>query len=225
MGVRATEDVKFIIIFTVCFVIVGCIVIGAGYMIVESGILNSSPSDGTTPTVTPVPTNAPQGPTATPAPTAPIIISIKPTPVPTPVPSQYSVNVNYEGDASSRTYKIIYTLGKNAQGKLSDPIDMDLMRFSLWNTGSVRLEKTYSELKNTVAGWSGSDEDVMLEDGEAFVIQVSYYSLNILPDTESRVTFFIGDETVKTTTLPVLINPVITGDPPDPEATLPPTGS
>ncbi len=102
---------------------------------------------------------------------------------------------------------------------------MGLMRFSLWNSGSVRQENTYSELKNNGASWSGSDGDAILESGETFVFKVSYYALDILPDTESRVTFFVGDETVKTTTLPVLINPDLSNlEPVDPEATLPPFG-
>ena len=217
------KETAFIIKFTVCFVVAAIILIGVGYAAINVlGSLDLSGGKTGSPTATPfVPTIDPQ---TTPDPTAKIIVPATPTPVPTPVPSMYSVYVNYEGDVSSRTYTISYTLGKNAQGQLSDPIDMGLMRFSLWNSGSVRQENTYSELKNNGASWSGSDGDAILEDGETFVFKVSYYALDLLPDTESRVTFFIGDETVKTTTLPVLINPVITEGPKDPEATVNPYG-
>ncbi|MGA9139281.1 MAG: hypothetical protein WBZ29_03595 [Methanocella sp.] len=209
------KETAFIIKFTVCFVVAAIVLIGAGYAAIT--VIGSIDFSGKTSPPTPVPTPSPTiDPQTTPDPTAKIIVPATPTPVPTPVPSRYSVYVNYLGDVSSRTYAISYTLGKNAQGKLSDPIDMGLVRFSLWNSGSVRQENTYSQLINNGASWSGSDGDAILEDGEAFSFVVSYYALDISPDTESRVTFFAGDETVKTTTLPVLVNPVITEEPPDP---------
>jgi hypothetical protein len=204
------KETAFIIKFTVCFVVAAIVLIGIGYAAINViGSLDlSGGTSSPTPTPTPKPTVDPQ---TTPDPTAKIIVSLAPTPTPTPVPARYSVSVNYEGDASSRTYTIYYTLGKNTEGKLSDPIDMNQMHFSLWNSGSVRRENSYSELMNNGASWSGSDGDAILENGEAFVFKVSYYALDISPDTESRVTFLMGDETIKTTTLPVLVNPDTSG--------------
>jgi hypothetical protein len=219
--VRHTDkETAFIVKFTVGFVVAALVLIGVGYAAIT--VLGSINLGGIASPATPTPFVPTIDPQTTPDPTRPIFVSLKPTPTPTPVPSQYSVYVNYEGDPSSRTYKIIYTLGKNAVGKLSDPIDMSRMRFSLWNSGSVRQENTYGELKSGGAGWSGSDGDDILENGEAFSFTVSYYGLDISPDTESRVTFYLGDDTIKTTTLPVLINPVVTGEPVDPEATVNP---
>lgn len=210
------DDTKFIIIFTVCFVIVGVIAIGGGYMILQSDILKPGPA---TATVTPVPSQGPQGPTATPAPTAPIIIPATPTPEPTPVPSQYGINVNYLGDTSSRTYTVSYTLKGN-----SPSINMDQVLISVWKDGLIYHNYTYGEAAMSGAGWSGADGDNMLENGETYIFKVNGYTLNIPPDTESRVSFIVSGELVRTTTLPYLINPVVTGQPPDPEATINPYG-
>ncbi|OPY27512.1 MAG: hypothetical protein A4E28_01996 [Methanocella sp. PtaU1.Bin125] len=218
----ATEDIKFIITFTVCFVVVGCIVIGAGYALVSWTDL-FKPGDGA-PMVTPVPSNVPEGPTPTPAPTAPIIIPVTATPKPTPKPTSYYVNVNYIGDASSRTYEVSYTLGKNPAGQLSGPINLDLALFSVWEAGIIYQNYTYDQAIASGAGWSGANGDHWLESGETFVFKVNGYSLNIPPDTQSQVTLVVEGEVIRTTTLPYLINPVITGPPVDPEATVNPYG-
>jgi hypothetical protein len=206
------KETAFIIKFTVCFVVAAIVLIGVGYAAIS--VIGSIDFSGKTNPPTPTPFVPTPDPQTTPDPTAKIIIPPTVTPAPTPTPSQYSLNVNYLGDVSSRTYTVGYTLREG-----SALINLDNMVFSVWKDGIIYKNYTYSEAIDSGSYWSDANGDHLLDKGETFTFKVNGYPLGIEPDIGPSVSLVLNGELIKTTTLPYLINPVITDEPPDPGIT------
>jgi hypothetical protein len=214
-------DIKFIVTFTVAFVIISSIILAAGYAVASmTGIIGGGSAAEIDATPTPAPTARPTyvvigvpteipDPTPTPTPRPPT-----PTPSPTPVPSPYKLKVSID---QSRVGSYIYIL-IFGMGDVSEPVDMTHTRLCIRNGGAVYCDYNFDEaFYNMYGEWRNSDGDKTLEPGESFSLEVSAYSLNIPLDSETRLILSLDGTELRNFPIPAFqMNTDLPAQPQDP---------
>jgi hypothetical protein len=202
------KEGKFIIMFTIGFVVVASALLLTGYAVLSvTGMLGNSTDASPTPASgpTPVPTwqiigvpteTVPSTPTPVPCPT--------PTPAPTPVPPKYSFTYNIDvSEAGSMVYHVAFSL---RPGSLS--LDMTKVTVSIWEGSTIYHNYTYTEAMYWLDGvWHNDNNDTRLDPiGESIEFRFSDYDLNIPPSKAPRMTLALDGETLATANLPSLLN-------------------
>ena len=158
-------DIKFIVTFTVAFVVIAGVLMVAGYVVLSAtGILGQGPGAGEA-TPTPVPGKptarptyiaigvsiSPLPPDPTPSPRPPT-----PTPSPTPVPSPYTVKISLGQErAGSMKYSITFSLAPGSQ-----PLDMAHIKLKIWDWETTYCDYSYDEALYWLDGvWSDTNGD------------------------------------------------------------------
>jgi hypothetical protein len=215
-------DIKYILTFTVVFVIISSVILVAGYAILTfTGILGQGQAEGTgVPTATPVPSptvkptavaigvpTTPPDPTPTPAPT--------PTPSPTPVPSPYKVAVVLDqARVGSMSYNATFSMVPGYQ-----PLDMTRVKLTIKDWETTYGDYNYDAMMYYLDGcWLNSNDDKRLDPtGESLTFQISAYSLKIPLDRETRLTLSFDGTQLINLPIPAFQNYAnLPGESPDP---------
>jgi hypothetical protein len=215
-------DLKYILTFTVAFVVIASIVLVAGYaLLTATGILGHGQTVEPTPTPGPAtPTHRPTYeviclPTEVPCPTpTPIPPTPTPTPAPTPVPPPYTVKVNLDQSmAGSYKYLVYVTLVSGSQSP-----DMTHVRLKIWDWETTYCDYNYEEAMYNLWGvWSHHDGDAILELGETLMFEVSDNSLGIPYSRETKMELTFDGTQISFTPLPALQTTVdLSGQPDNP---------
>jgi hypothetical protein len=216
-------DIKFIIMFTVGFVVIAGVIMVAGYVVLSAtGILGqgeaagaSTPTPVTSPTAKPTSVAigvsiSPLPPDPTPSPKPPT-----PTPSPTPVPSPYKIGVTQDqGRAGSMSYNITIYMVPGYQ-----PLDLTQTKLVLKDWETTYCDYDYNAMMYYLDGWwVNSNYDKRLDPtGESLTFQINAYSLNIPLDRETKLTLSLGDTLLVNIPIPQFQNYAdISGDSPDP---------
>jgi hypothetical protein len=216
-------DIKFIMMFTVAFVVVAVVIMGAGYVALSATGIIGSGGGAVEPTPTPVPSStakptytaigvsiSPLPPDPTPSPRPPT-----PTPSPTPVPSPYTVKIILgQESAGSMKYLITFSLAPGSQ-----PLDLTQTKIKIWDWETTYGEYSYDEAMYWLDGvWSDSNGDKRLDPtGESLTFEISATSLKIPLDRETKLALFVDGTQICFTPLPSLQNQVdLSGESPDP---------
>ncbi|HEY3273283.1 MAG TPA: hypothetical protein VGJ92_05950 [Methanocella sp.] len=186
-------DIKFIVMFTVAFVVIAGILLVAGYAVMSAtGIIGhgaGEPTPTAAPgTITPKPTYVAIGvpteipcPTPTPKPPTPT-----PTPSPTPVPSPYKIAVlQDQGRVGSMSYSISFSMVPGYQ-----PLDLTHTVLTIKDWETTYCEYDYNAMMYYLnAVWTNSNNDTRLDPiGELVTFEISAYSLKIPLDRETKLT-------------------------------------
>lgn len=207
-------DYKYILTFTVAFVVIASIILVAGYaLLTATGILGPAPV-AVDPTPTPgpaTPTHRPTYeviilPTEVPCPTpTPRPATPTPTPPPTPTPCPYKVKINLDqAMAGSYKYLVIMSYVPDSQ-----PLDMTHVRLKIWDYEKTYCDYSYDEaMYNLWGAWSNNNNDTILDSGETLLFEVSDNQLDIPYSRETKMQLFYDNILFCDTTLPSLMTTV-----------------
>jgi hypothetical protein len=215
-------DIRFILMFTVAFVVIAGALLIAGYAVMSAtGIIGQGAGEpaptaapgSTTPkptyVVIGVPTEIPC-PTPTPRPPTPT-----PSPSPTPVPSPYEVSALLDqGHVGSMAYDITFGMVPGYQ-----PLDMNQVNLVIKDWETTYCNYDYKAMMYYLDGfWTDSNNDTRLDPiGESLTFHISAYSLKIPLDRETRLTLYLGDIVLRDLPLPAFQNNVdLPDESPDP---------
>jgi hypothetical protein len=214
-------DIKYIVTFTIAFVVISCIILAAGYMLLTmTGILGHAE---VSPTPTPSPTAKPTYviigvPTETPCPTpVPTPRPPTPTPSPTPVPSPYDIKIALsQANVGSMKYNVTFSLLPD-----SESLDMTQTRLKISDWETTYCDYAYNEMMYWLDGyWYNSDGDDRLDPtGESITFMISAYGLNIPLERETRLSLSLDGTELRGLPLPSFQNSVDFGESPDPNST------
>jgi len=215
-------DIKFIVTFTVAFVVIAVIVLVAGYFVLSAiGILGqggaagaATPTPVASPTVKPTAvaigvTPDPVDPTPTPTPKPPT-----PTPSPTPAPSPYKFSIMLDqGRSGSMLYSITIGMLPGYQS-----LDLAQTKIVIKDWETTYGDYDYNAMMYYLNGiWSNANNDTRLDPiGESVTFEISAYSLDIPLDRETRFMLFLGDTLLIDQALPSFQNNADLGEVQDP---------
>jgi hypothetical protein len=216
-------DIKFIVVFTVGFVVVSGLILVAGYALLSAtGLLGQGQAEAANNT-----TATPTGPTARPTyeaigvptdqlpePTPYVTPEPTPTPTPTPVPSPYRIAlIQNQNMAGSMMYNLTFSA---VTGYL--PVDMTRVRFVINDYETTYCDYDYSAMMYYLDGcWYNDNRDKILDpNGEYITFTISAYSLNIPLNRETKLALILDGVEIFHTPLPQFQNEGELGESPDP---------
>ncbi len=184
-------NIKFILMFTIAFVVISSVVLIAGYLLLTTtGVLGQAEP---TPTPVPSPTTKPGyvaiGVTPDPANPTPKPTQHPSTPEPTqtpttPTPSPYKLTADI--DQSSLGSKIYYiTISAKPE---SDSLDTTKVRISVKYGDTTYCDDNFNDAMWRLDGeWvKNYNNNTMFDPGESIRLRISAYSLNIPLDIETN---------------------------------------